>query len=135
MTNDEQIMPAKLETLKAISEAVLAFRDARDWKQFHTPKDMALSLMLEAGEVGELFQWKNNGDLTGLCEDLSFKKNLGRELSDVLYWVALIAHDGGIDLSEAFADKLRENGAKYPVETARGSSAKYTQQSSDGENS
>jgi len=135
MPNNQQISPPKLETIKAISEAVVAFRDARDWKQFHTAKDMALSLMLEAGEVGELFQWKTENELSNLCQDHSFKKELGCELSDVMYWVTLIAHDSGIDLSQAFADKLIENGAKYPVATAKGSSAKYDRQPSDGDNS
>ena len=133
MPNNQQIPPTKLETIKAISEAVIAFRDARDWKQFHTAKDMALSLMLEAGEVGELFQWKTENNLCNLCKDQSFKKELGRELSDVMYWVSLIAHDGGIDLGQAFADKLLENGAKYPVVTAKGSSAKYNHQTSGGD--
>lgn len=112
-------------TLEALIRRVVLFRDARDWKQFHTPKDMALSLVLEAAEVLENFQWKNGAALE---EHLKRSKTaLGHELSDVLYWVLLMAHDLAIDLGAAFEDKLRINEEKYPVEQARGRSDKYTE--------
>ncbi len=111
-------------TLANLAQAAVAFRDDRDWKQFHAPKDMALALSLEASELLELFQWSNPsfGDL-----DVAKKDRLGQELSDVLYWVVLIAHDAGIDLASAFVQKLAHNEAKYPVEKSRGIARKYTE--------
>ena len=108
-----------------ITAAITAFRDARDWKQFHTPKDVALSLVLEATEVLELMQWKNGAALDAkLAEN---KEALGDELADVLYYTLLLAHDQGIDVEAAFTRKMERNAAKYPVELAKGSSAKYTE--------
>ena len=111
-------------TLAELTKKIVAFRDARDWKKFHKPKDMALSLVLEAAEVVELFQWKNEEEVAGTIEHL--RKDLGRELADVLYWVALMAHDCGVDLENAFDEKMAENEQKYPVESARGSKKKYS---------
>ena len=108
-----------MKNLDQLQERVRAFRDARDWKQFHTPKDMAISLMLEAAEVAELFQWKRDEEL------IDVKGKLGEELSDVLYWVVLLAQDFGVDLSVAFERKMAINEAKYPVETSKGSAQKY----------
>ncbi len=111
--------------ISQITEAITAFRDARDWKQFHTPKDVALSLVLEATEVLELMQWKNG---QALDESLAEKREaLGDELADVLYYTLLLAHDQGIDIEAAFTRKMERNAQKYPVALSRGSSAKYTE--------
>ena len=111
--------------LDELTELILRFRKERDWEQFHTPKDLALSLALEAAEVLELFQWKNGEALKGhLAKN---RDRLGEELSDVLYWVLLLAHDNKIDLGAAFRGKMRANEAKYPKERARGSSKKYSE--------
>lgn len=109
-------------TLKQLLETVLQFRDERDWKQFHNPKDMALSLALEASEVLELFQWKNE---TEIDSDVRGSKELGEELSDVLTWILLLAHDLNIDLEDAFQKKFEKNAVKYPVDKARGKKVKY----------
>lgn len=114
-----------MTTLTQLTDRILAFRDARDWKQFHTLKDMAISLMLESAEAGELFQWKSDTEIESKLSDL--RPELGRELSDVLYWVLLMAHDAGIDLGKAFELKMVENEAKYPADLARGSSRKYSE--------
>lgn len=114
-----------MTTIEELTNQIIAFRDARDWKQFHTLKDMALSLMLESGEVGELFQWKNEAEVVSKLPEL--RQELGRELSDALYWVLLMAHDAGIDLGKAFELKMVENEAKYPADLARGSSRKYSE--------
>jgi len=111
--------------ISQITDAITAFRDDRDWKQFHTPKDVALSLVLEAAEVLELMQWKNG---QALDNSLAEKREaLGDELADVLYYTLLLAHDQGIDIEAAFARKMERNAEKYPVELSRGSSAKYTE--------
>src|SRR5882724_2014444 len=94
-------------TIGELTRLAIAFRDERDWKQFHNPKDMALSLTLEAAELLELMQWKNGPDL---AEHLAKNRHkLAEELSDVLFWVLAMANDFGIDLSEAFKQKLIEN--------------------------
>lgn len=118
------------ETVSRMTEALLAFRDARDWRQFHNPKDQALSLALEAAELLELMQWKNGEALREHL--LAHRAEVAAELADVLGWVLLIAHDLGIDLGAAFWDKLAENERKYPADRARGSAAKYTAYESPG---
>ncbi len=113
-----------MNELKRLTEDILAFREERDWKQFHTPKDEAISLVLEAAEVLEHVQWKNPEELK---EHIAAKKHdIGEELADVLFWVLLMAHDFGIDLTEAFDKKMEVNRKKYPVEKAKGRHTKYT---------
>jgi NTP pyrophosphatase (non-canonical NTP hydrolase) len=111
--------------LDDLQKRVIAFRDARDWKQFHNPKDMALSLVLEAAEVLEHFQWKNSEEIqTYLSKN---KSDVAEELSDVLYWVLLMAHDLEIDIVDVFEKKMQKNEAKYSVEKAKGNHKKYTE--------
>lgn len=111
--------------LKALQKKVIAFRDDRDWKQFHNPKDVAISLVLEASEFLEHFQWKNNEEAS---EHVKNKKDdVGDELADVLYWVLLLANDLEIDLPIALEKKLAKNNAKYPVNKSKGSHKKYTE--------
>jgi dCTP diphosphatase len=114
-----------MKTLTELTQCIVAFRDARDWKQFHGLKDIALSMMLEAGEVAEIFQFKNDKEVAEKLDGL--KERIGEELSDVLYWTLLMAHDSGIDLDKAFERKMARNESKYPVEKARGSNRKYTE--------
>lgn len=104
---------------------ILEFRREREWQRFHTPKDMALSLVLEVAEVIEHFQWKEAAEIQE-CIDTN-RDTIGHELADVLYWVLLMSHDMGIDLSAAFRQKMDKNRAKYPVEKARGSHSKYSE--------
>lgn len=99
----------------------MSFRDQRDWKQFHDPKDVAISLSLEASELLERFQWKTSE------QALKDKGAIQEELADVLYWVLLLGHDLQIDLASALQAKLAANAKKYPIEKSRGSSKKYTE--------
>lgn len=111
--------------LGSLTDAVIRFRDERDWAQFHNTKDSFLSLVLEATEVAELAQWRSGSELdTYLAQH---RGDLGDELADVLYWVLIIAHNHDIDLTEALHSKLLKNAAKYPVESAKGNKAKYTE--------
>jgi dCTP diphosphatase len=112
-------------TLQHLTQLAVAFRDQRDWKQFHNPKDIALSLTLEAAEVLEHMQWRNGPQLEAHLA--TKREELGDELSDVLYWVLVLAHDQGIDLGTAFAKKLEKSAVKYPVAKARGKFNKYTE--------
>ncbi len=114
-----------MSELTKIIERIRDFNEARDWRQFHNPKDMALSLVLEAAEVMEHFQWKNAEEM---AEHLKNKKEeVGDELADVLYWVLHMSDEFGIDILDALDKKMIKNEAKYPVEKARGSNKKYTE--------
>ena len=103
-------------------QRVLKFRDDRDWRQFHTPKDLTISLNLEAAELLELFQW-SGADL----ECTGNRDKLREELADVLSYCILMADVCGLDLDVIMNEKVDKNEAKYPVEKARGSAAKYTE--------
>ena len=107
-----------------LQKKVIAFRNARNWKQFHNPKDVALSLVLEAGEVLEHFQWKSPKEVSAHIK--KHKAEIADELADVLYWVALMAFDLKIDLSKAVDTKLKKTGLKYPIRKAKGNATKYT---------
>lgn len=106
------------ETMKKL----LKFRDERDWRQFHTPKDLAISLSLEAAELLEVFQW--SGSATELPEKLD---KIKEELADVLSYCLLMADACGLDPDEILSAKIDRNAEKYPVEKAKGRSEKYTE--------
>ena len=112
-----------MKNIDELTKKIVDFRDARDWKQFHNPKDMALSLVLEAGEVMEHFQWKNKEEMSKCL--LDEKQDIGDELADVLYWVLLMSKDFEIDILEALEIKLKKNQAKYPIDKAKGKHTKY----------
>jgi len=113
-----------MNPLENITKKIIAFRDARDWKQFHNAKDVALSLVLEAGEVMEHFQWKNIQEVEKHVKEA--KDEIGEELADVLYWILLMSHDLDIDVLKALEKKLKKNAEKYPIEKAKGKHTKYT---------
>ena len=107
---------------ESVAKKALAFREERDWRQFHNSKDLAISISLEASELLELFQWSG--------ADLEVVDNLERvreELADVLIYSIYLADHLGIDLVDAMSDKIDANAQKYPVERAKGSSRKYTE--------
>lgn len=106
-------------------DSVLKFRNERDWKQFHAPKDSAIALVFEATEVLEHFQWKNDTEVSTYIKGK--KKEIGDELSDVLFWVLLMSHDLEIDLPKAFKMKMKQNRKKYPIAKAKGKHIKYTE--------
>ena len=101
---------------------VLKFRDDRNWKQFHNPKDLAISISLEASELLEVFQWSAD-DL--VCAGKTDK--IKEELADVLNYCILMAVAGGLDIDEIIQAKVKRNSEKYPVELAFGNKAKYTE--------
>ncbi len=102
-------------------EQILKFRDERDWKQFHNPKDLAISISLEAAELLEIFQWSAE-DVW--CEEK--KEKVREELADVLMYCILMADVCELDLDEIIQEKVKKNAEKYPVEKAYGSKEKYT---------
>lgn len=113
-----------MKSLGELTELVIKFRDARNWKQFHNPKDSAMGLMLESAEVMEHFLWKNEVEMQKQVKEK--KEEIGDELADVLYWILLMSHDFKIDLSKAFIKKLAKSGKKYPIKKSRGKHTKYT---------
>lgn len=112
-----------MKNIKDLTKRIIAFRDARDWKQFHNPKDVALSLVLEAVEVMEHFQWKNKEEIEKYIK--TNKDEIGEELADVLYWVLLMSHDLKIDVLRALEKKILKNEEKYPIKKAKGKYTKY----------
>lgn len=113
-----------MSDVKSLTDRIIKFRDARDWKQFHNPKDVSLSLVLEASEVMEHFQWKDKEEMEKYI--VTNKDDIGEELADVLYWVLLMSNDLKIDVLKALEKKIKKNEDKYPVEKAKGKHTKYT---------
>ncbi len=109
--------------IQSLTKRIIKFRNARDWKQFHNPKDVSLSLVLEAGEVMEHFQWKNKEEMESYV--ITNKKEISEELADVLYWILLMSHDLKIDILKALERKININENKYPVNKAKGKHTKY----------
>lgn len=113
-------------TLESLTQRLTAFRDARDWRQFHSLKDLIVSLNLEASELLELTQWQGEADFEAAVTEEAVKLKLKEECADVLLYLLLIAERSGIDLLAAASDKMGLNELKYPVEKARGTARKYT---------
>ncbi len=100
-----------------LTEALIAFREARDWKQFHNPKDLAVAVSVESGELLEQFLWKQP-------EEVNVEK-VKEEIADVLAYILLLTNHYGFDLSEILLAKIASNELKYPVDKAKGSAKKY----------
>ena len=118
MTGKEEKYVLSLQTIRRI----LDFRDDRNWAQFHNPKDLAISISLEASELLEVFQWS----ATDISADGKLDK-IKEELADVINYCVLMADCCGLDLNQIVNDKISRNAQKYPVDKAYGSSAKYTE--------
>jgi dCTP diphosphatase len=112
--------------LEELERKVIEFRDARDWEQYHNPKDLALSLILEAAELLEVFQWKDAGEVEAIKGDPEARRRVQEELGDVLIYALNMCHALGFDPSKVILEKLAINEKKYPVEKAKGSAEKYT---------
>lgn len=103
-------------------DQVLKFRDDRNWKQFHNPKDLAISISLEAAELLEVFQWSADDVV---CKEKM--EEIKEELADVVNYCILMADACGLDLDDIVQEKIKRNNEKYPVEKAFGSKEKYTE--------
>lgn len=109
-------------TFEDVTAKALEFRRARNWEQFHNPKDLAISINLEAAELLEVFQW------SGANLDAADKQeSLVEELADVAIYCIYLAKELGVDLADAIDAKIDANERKYPIEKSRGNSAKYTE--------
>lgn len=109
--------------IEKLTKEIIKFRNKRNWKQFHNPKDLALSMVLEAGEVMEHFQWKSDVEIKEYVK--KHKEHIGEELADTLYWVLLLSYDLKIDIKKAFLKKMQKNNLKYPVTKSKGKHTKY----------
>lgn len=109
--------------LDSIIKKIIEFRDERDWKKFHNPKDLAISLTLEASELLENFQWKDSSE--AINQNMEQIKD---ELADVLIYSLMIAHDLEIDIESAILNKIKKNAEKYPIDRFKGTSKKYTEE-------
>ncbi len=108
MTDNEEII-----------QALLKFRNERDWEQFHNPKDLALAINVEAGELLELFLWKQANEAN--------KEKVKEELADIFAFAFLLAEKYGFDVKEIVLEKIKTNGEKYPVEKSKGTAKKYNE--------
>ena len=113
-----------IHTLKKMA---VRFRDEREWKQFHTVKNLAAGLALEAAELQDLFLWKTDGEAEALLETEEARQRFKEELADICIYLLYLSNDYGIDLSEAVTEKIALNGKKYPVEKSRGNCRKYNE--------
>jgi NTP pyrophosphatase (non-canonical NTP hydrolase) len=113
-----------MSDIKELTDKIIQFREERDWGQFHNPKDLAISLVLEAGEVLEHFQWKNDMEIVKHLEEK--KGDLSEELADTLYWILLMCHDLNIDIKDSLIKKIEKNAEKYPVIKSKSNHTKYT---------
>ncbi len=115
------------DSLKLLAKLLTEFRDARDWKQFHTQKDLVMALAIEAAELQERMLWKSEGQLDEALDDPEQREYLADEMADVLGYLLLLADRTGIDLGQALRRKVEKNAVKYPVERVKGDSRKYDQ--------
>ena len=116
-----------MSDISALTAAVQAFRDARDWRQFHSLRNLIVSLNLEAAELLELTQWKTDAEIDALPGEPKAAEGLRDECPDILLLLLLVADKDGIDLTAAAYEKLRKNESKSPADKAYGSRAKYTE--------
>jgi|SRR5579859_8136308 len=107
-----------------VVKRIREFRDERDWMQFHDPKNLAISIAIEAAELLEEFQWKTREEAQQHAKDNL--EAIADEIADVAIYLIELADNVGIDVEEAIRSKLKKNAAKYPIEKARGRAVKYT---------
>jgi NTP pyrophosphatase (non-canonical NTP hydrolase) len=112
----------------ALLAQLIEFRREREWEQFHKPKDIAVSLSIEAAELLEWFQWQTDADIEKkLISDK--RQQLEDEVADVAVYLSYLCHDLGVDIDDAIANKMIKNRQKYPIEKAKGNADKYTEYS------
>ena len=114
-------------TVAQLKERVLAFARERDWEQFHAPKNLSMALAAEAAELMEHFLWASPEESRKVASDPAKRAKIAEELADIVIYSLEFANATGLDLSAAIAQKMEANARKYPVEKARGRSAKYTE--------
>lgn len=115
----------RADSIAAFAERLRKFRDERDWQRFHTPRNLAVSIAIETGELLEHFQWVDDETIRITLEEQ--RDAIGQELADVAIYLIQLADVIGISLGKEIDSKIEVNAGHYPVETARGSAAKHTE--------
>ena len=113
------------DRITEVTARIRAFRDERDWRQFHNPKDLASAISIESGELLEQFLWKSPEECAERLE--THRESIEDEVADIAIYLLEFADICGIDLIDAMNHKMTKNAAKYPVDKAHGSNAKYTE--------
>lgn len=113
-------------TIEELRKKVTDFRDKRDWKQFHHPKDVAIALSIEIAEILEHFRFKTNDEIKEYINNPENKKELGYEMADVLNFILILADETDIDIPTALDEKLEILNKKYPIDKCKGKPHKYT---------
>ncbi len=111
-----------MSEIKTITDALVNFRNERDWAQFHDTKNLATAISIEAAELNELFLWKTIKE----SEDVAIEK-IKEELADVFAYAFLLAEKHQLDVQQIVLDKIKRNGEKYPIEKAKGTAKKYNE--------
>jgi NTP pyrophosphatase (non-canonical NTP hydrolase) len=121
------VKPVLLQTMSMakVIEQIRAFRDERDWRQFHNPKDMAIAISVESAELLEHFLWKKDAEVEKQITER--KEQISDEIADIGIYLLELSDNLGINMIAAMERKLAKNAAKYPVEKAKGSNKKYTE--------
>lgn len=114
-------------SLAELTDRLIAFRDDRDWRRFHSLKNLIMSVGIESAELLELTQWQDDAAVEARIDDPEFRARLAEECADVLIYLLLIAERAGFELGAAAEEKIAVNARKYPVEKARGNARKYTE--------
>ena len=108
-----------MNDFEQIIQRLIEFRNERNWEQFHNPKDLALAINVEAGELFELFLWKNPDDAN--------KEKVKEELADVFAFAFLLANKYGLDVKQIVLEKIQKNAEKYPIDKSKGTAKKYNE--------
>jgi len=114
-----------MNQLQHLSNEIARFVEERKWETYHQPKDLALSIVVECGELLELFQWRRDSEIEQLLQKRQYLENVSDEVADIFIYLITLANRLEIDLVEAALSKLRKNADKYPVETYRGTAHRY----------
>ena len=112
-------------TVQELTEKVKAFCEERDWDQFHNPKDLAIGIATEAGELLDIFRFKSESDMKNIMSDQKNREHVEEEVADVLFFLLRFAQMNQINLKSALEQKIIKNAEKYPVDKARGRNGKY----------
>lgn len=112
-------------TVQELTEKVKAFCEERDWDQFHNPKDLAIGIATEAGELLDIFRFKSESDMKNIMSDQKKREHVEEEVADVLFFLLRFAQMNQINLKSALEQKIIKNAEKYPVDKARGRNEKY----------
>ena len=118
-------------TLEQLKQQIQEFCEARDWDQFHNPKDLAIGISTESAELLEHFRFKSDDEIKEMISNTQKRNEISEEMADILFFLLRMAQMYDFDLSTALNDKMTKNEVNYPVEKAKGSNKKYTEHNND----